>query len=309
MSDSDEFFQKFEGYVIPRKKKSSDNEVSPDVEVIDDKSEVSVLRPDENTKRKSSPSKSKFRKVSKRSASTFLQDSDDEHGIPIFGLKDPLGLEKVMTYGEARGNRHSALEVFLSLFEEPLPDDIVRQSTDKECRLCSVNFDNNITAKSHYAGKNHLKKVKRALEEWHQRDPTKNIIPGMKQTEVSSTNTNESMSFYENREDHDETYCNICRIELSSKIVATSHYQGKNHAKQLRKVQNGTYVPKEKGFPSLPKKPKVTNIQDVVLPDRESRQGIAATVFIASLDATIFPCFRFRQSIHVYAMQIAFSVK
>ena len=280
MSDTEEFYQKFEGYVIPKKKPV----IQDEVKIISEQKEIEVLPASKTSKadkKKSSPS-SKRRKVSKRSASRFLSsDSDDEaYNTPIPGLKDPLGLDTgfkaSMTYGEARGAR-GALKAFQALFEEPLPFVILSQMSDLECKLCGLKFDSSAVAKSHYAGKNHMKRVRRALEEWHNQNPINNKIPAFKeQSEVtSSSSQNEPWSFYENREDHDQTYCHICRIELSSRIVATSHYQGKNHAKELRKIQNGTYVPKDKiAFPTLPKRPKIANIdQEIVLPDKESRQG------------------------------------
>lgn len=280
MSDTEEFYQKFEGYVIPKKKQEP--VIEDEIKSIGEQNEIEVLpsSPSKAEKDKSSP-KSKRRKVSKRSASRFLSESEDEaYNVPIPGLKDPLGLDKdfkaSMTYGEARGAR-GALEAFQSLFEEPLPFVILSQCTELECKLCGLKFDGSSVAKSHYAGKNHMKRVKKALEEWHNQDPMNNKIPALKQqSEVTSSSQSEPWTFYENREDHDQTYCHICRIELSSRIVATSHYQGKNHAKELRKVQNGTYVPKDKiPFPTLPKRPKIANInKEIVLPDKESRQGI-----------------------------------
>ena len=34
-----------------------------------------------------------------------------------------------------------------------------------------------------------------------------------------------------------ETYCDLCDLELTSKIVALSHYQGKTHAKNKYRTQ------------------------------------------------------------------------
>lgn len=179
-----------------------------------------------------------------------------------------------MTYGEAKGTRHTSLEVFLSKYDGNIPEKILCQSTDLKCDLCSVDFSTSIqVAKSHYAGKNHAKKFKSALENWHNEDPENNLMPQLKpESEVSSTS--ETLSFYENRSDHDETYCHICRLELTSKIVATQHYQGKAHAKELRKRMAPGYVPKEDFPPTAPKKSKFFHTENQsVISDAESRQG------------------------------------
>ena len=42
-------------------------------------------------------------------------------------------------------------------------------------------------------------------------------------------------------------YCSLCNLDLSSEITALTHYQGENHAKNLRKRQAGT-LPNVRGF-------------------------------------------------------------
>ena len=279
MSDSEEFYQKFEGYVIPKKKP----EPVPEVEIVTEKSDIEVQDSDKS----SSPSKGKRRKVSKRSASSFLgSDSDDESEVQILpGCKDPLGLDHIdqaKTYGKARTGH--ALEVFQSQFEGPLPSCITRQCTSLECKLCNVKHMQHKNAVLHYAGKAHMKMVQKALVEWKYVDPINRQIPALKQSEVVTSST--GLNFYQPGQDHDESYCHVCRIELSSKIVADSHYQGKNHAKQLRKIENGTYVdPIALASVPLPKKPRIAHLdQDIVLPDKESRQGISISFVFSSLE-------------------------
>ena len=279
MSDSEEFYQKFEGYVIPKKKP----EPVPEVEIVTEKSDIEVQDSDKS----SSPSKGKRRKVSKRSASSFLgSDSDDESDVQILpGCKDPLGLDHIdqaKTYGKARTGH--ALEVFQSQFDGPLPSCITRQCTSLECKLCNVKHMQHKNAVLHYAGKAHMKMVQKALVEWKYVDPINRQIPALKQSEVVTSST--GLNFYQPGQDHDESYCHVCRIELSSKIVADSHYQGKNHAKQLRKIENGTYVdPIALASVPLPKKPRIAHLdQDIVLPDKESRQGISISFIFSTLE-------------------------
>ena len=42
-----------------------------------------------------------------------------------------------------------------------------------------------------------------------------------------------------------EKYCDICGLELSSRIVAIAHYQGKAHAKQKKRRDSGLLVKSE----------------------------------------------------------------
>ena len=42
-------------------------------------------------------------------------------------------------------------------------------------------------------------------------------------------------------------YCTLCNLDLSSEVMALSHYQGENHAKNLRKHSAGT-LPNVRGF-------------------------------------------------------------
>lgn len=265
-SDEDEFLRKFVGYTIP-KKKSTEDVTDTVVEKAPQPVPAPVQTPAAKKEYAKTPQKTK--KVTRKSANDFLEDDDSLPIVP--GGADPLGLEPVITYGEAKGTRHTAFEVFLAQYESELPKVIIDQCSDLKCDVCCVDFMGSLmVAKSHYAGKNHGKKFKQALEEWHKEDPQNNIIPQLKQVEVSSSSCSVGeKSFFENRHDHDETYCHVCNIELSSKIVATSHYQGKNHAKQLRKRQSDGFVPTE-SFPA--KRPKITQNQNI-LSDIDSRQG------------------------------------
>jgi hypothetical protein len=280
--DSDEFFDKFEGYTIPKKKKKVVDEGKISTAKVDSSgnnddqgktSDSGGERSDSEKKTTKRPTPKLKSKVSRRSASEFLMPEVNQ---PPVGSKDPLGLERTPTYGEVRGTRQSALSVWLSLYDGELPDVVISKCTDASCDLCSVTFDSPINARIHYAGKPHNKKCKKVMEEWVAQDPPNRTMPTMKQPEETATSASDTQSFYENRDDHDDTFCNTCTVELSSKIVATSHYQGKTHAKQLRKRIAGTWVQKE-GISSFAQKRPKLKTSDVdsgkILADRQSRQG------------------------------------
>ena len=48
--------------------------------------------------------------------------------------------------------------------------------------------------------------------------------------------------------DEDPNFCTLCNLDLSSDITALTHYQGENHAKNLRKLNAGTLDPNDRGF-------------------------------------------------------------
>jgi len=265
--NDDDFYAKFENYKIPKKPKTAveDKDVANEK---DDSEEGEIKEPVKTPPPKESHSPFKKKRIPKRS---FFDSPKDNFAV---GSGDPLALERVMTYGEVRGSRHKALEIFLSQYEDTIPEEVKSKSTNAACGLCEIDFESQVSvAKSHYAGKNHAKKFKQALEAWHAKDPENNVMPTLKPAGAASENGAEgALSFFENRPDHDKTFCNICNLELTSEIVATSHYQGKSHAKQLRKIESGTYIPKE----DLPggKRRRTMPLDDKALfVDTEARQG------------------------------------
>ena len=105
-SATDEFYEKFDGYTIPRKRKSEQK--TPDDKIVGQ----GLASPYQGVEkypipppiRHHSPSKSP-KKISRRSARDFLHNEDDadyQFAGPIAGDNDPLGLDR-KTYGEARG--------------------------------------------------------------------------------------------------------------------------------------------------------------------------------------------------------------
>ncbi len=276
--DSEEFNQRLGGFVIPKKKVEPKTETDDSIKNDDGGATASnsknydKIKESEKVKADGDNvkvvTKSPVKRVSRRSAADFL-DSGDMSLPPAFGSKDPLGLEHVPTYGEVRGTLNTFPKVWLSQYEEPLPDEISKQCMNERCGLCGVEFSSQSVARCHYSGRPHAKRSTAVLEKWVSEDPSNRRMPTLKPLNVPNDN---SQSFYENREDHDETYCQLCRIELTSKIVATMHYQGKNHAKMLRKREAGIDLNPE-WMPPPQKQARQMLEEGELEDDKESRQG------------------------------------
>ncbi len=273
-----DFFQKFDGYTIPKKKVEPGQVAGPDDGENDEDEPVKgskkavakeLMSSDEEDGeiKESEQRDAKTRSPKKKRAANSI------YTPPQKRCADPLGLEPVITYGEAKGTRFTALQIFASKYDGELPEEVLSQCNDNECHLCGgVQFNGSLNvARSHYSGKNHAKTFKAALQDWYMKDPVNNIMPTLKPTDDAT-----SLNFDENRPDHDETFCHVCNIELSSKIVAVSHYQGQKHAKNLRKRHSGVVEVPHENFPSSnSKRPKlITHLEDSsIISDSQSRQG------------------------------------
>ncbi|XP_011473398.1 zinc finger matrin-type protein 1 [Oryzias latipes] len=86
--------------------------------------------------------------------------------------------------------------------------------TDTYCHVCSSKLLFESHRLSHYEGKKHAQKVKVYLK----------TLRGEKNAEVKRT-----LQTNKNR------FCELCNMVFSSDVVAKSHYEGKTHAKTLRK--------------------------------------------------------------------------
>ena len=139
-SEDEEFYQKFEGYKIPRKAKPLEAEgpfVGPP-----ETNESKFKKPKEEPKSpqkydQKSPQKL-TKRISQSSANDFL--GGNEIGSNKF---DPLGLDHIPTYGEARGRSLSHKRIiadFLSQFDGELPKEIVSKCTESKCDVCNVEF-------------------------------------------------------------------------------------------------------------------------------------------------------------------------
>lgn len=127
-----------------------------------------------------------------------------------------------------------------------------QEMTDKFCELCKVEFTSPTMAKSHYNGKEHVRREATGKEKIKVvEDKTGRFgIGGNFKTntgykpegvddvvEEALKNASEEEltwgAMAEVAELHPKFYCNVCNISLSSQTVYDSHIQGKNHKKKL----------------------------------------------------------------------------
>jgi len=113
-------------------------------------------------------------------------------------------------------------EEMSSDWNQDLPPGILVLCKATKCDVCDYSCKNLSEARQHYRGKNHEKKFKICLEAFCQQ----NGIPVPRKSINSFT-----------EEDLNETKCALCNVELSSKIMAKSHYEGKPHAKKKKAAE------------------------------------------------------------------------
>ncbi|XP_037304134.2 zinc finger matrin-type protein 1 isoform X1 [Pungitius pungitius] len=90
--------------------------------------------------------------------------------------------------------------------------------TDDYCHVCEAVLLFESQRLSHYEGKKHAQKVKVYLQ-----------AKRAEEMDVESTGLQRTMT---TDKDH---FCDLCKMVFSSHVVAKSHYEGKVHAKNLRK--------------------------------------------------------------------------
>ncbi|KAM8915996.1 zinc finger matrin-type protein 1 [Spinachia spinachia] len=110
--------------------------------------------------------------------------------------------------------------------------------TDDYCHVCEAVLLFESQRLSHYEGKKHAQKVKVYLQ-----------AKRAEEMDIESTGLQRTMT---TDKDH---FCELCKMVFSSHVVAKSHYEGKVHAKNLRK--QGPHLPvadmnlEVHSFPSL----------------------------------------------------------
>ena len=144
---------------------------------------------------------------------------------------DPLGLE-IMTFGEAQeaglAGDPGGLLAWQSLYNGPLPPELIAMCHISQCDLCHISLTSPIVSKSHYLGKSHSKKTAAFLA-----GRSFNSGPNQVPQRVKTQDPVEE----------DDTFCKICNIALSSKIVAVAHYAGKKHASKVRNTSRINPLP------------------------------------------------------------------
>lgn len=95
----------------------------------------------------------------------------------------------------------------------PLPAEVLSMFRPQHCLLCGITTANMQTAYTHYESKGHFKKVTHHMRE--------------KFNALGSLKTNKEKFIPVN--------CDICNVELTSRIVYLQHYDGKQHSKNMKK--------------------------------------------------------------------------
>nr|CAD7396207.1 unnamed protein product [Timema cristinae] len=115
----------------------------------------------------------------------------------------------------------------------PLPKELTMKFGRLTCSLCNVTLITQNMANLHYSGKNHEKRVMVFLNEWCEKTNhplldcwlKKLQNKRLKQQPVSVKNL----------------YCEICKLTLTSMIVATQHYDGRAHNIRKRELEINSY--------------------------------------------------------------------
>ncbi|KAM5171979.1 zinc finger protein 346 [Mantella aurantiaca] len=112
--------------------------------------------------------------------------------------------------------------------------------SDGHCKVCSAVLISESQKLAHYQSKKHASKYRRYLT-----IQGETVAPVKRRADSALDASDEA--------DRNKC-CPVCNMTFSSPVVATSHYEGKTHAKNLRmKVQGGV-----KEAVPLPKKPRLT---------------------------------------------------
>ncbi|XP_075236013.1 adenylyl cyclase-associated protein 1-like [Lycorma delicatula] len=101
-----------------------------------------------------------------------------------------------------------------------LPRELTEKFGALHCKLCNVTGSSTANAKIHYAGKLHRKNLEKFLEDWSER--TGEPLPKLSKPEEVELKQG-------------DTYCDVCKLVLTSVNNAEEHYAGKNHIKALRR--------------------------------------------------------------------------
>nr|DBA30918.1 TPA: hypothetical protein GDO54_006842 [Pyxicephalus adspersus] len=126
--------------------------------------------------------------------------------------------------------------------------------SDGHCKVCSAVLISESQKLAHYQSRKHASKYRRYLT-IHQGD---GLTPAKRRADGALDIGDET--------DRNKC-CPVCNMTFSSPVVATSHYEGKTHAKNLKlKIQGGV----KEGIP-LPKKPRLTP----PAPDTTKKTGTA----------------------------------
>lgn len=239
---ADAFFDKLEeglreNFTIPKRKlseseKKTDKLTSGDSSPVKKEGSISGSGSDGEGKKKASSSgydrKPPGYKEPSEKRPRYSAGSDTSR--KPFRKSDPLGLDTVrMSYGEAeeRGlaGDTSGLKAWQDMYDAPLPTELLKKCRIAKCDLCDIEFTSAIVAKSHYVGKNHSKKTNLFLSDFALNHPEQKVPVRVNQAFDKPPEPDQPVTVIAGlTQNQDETFCHLCNIGLSSKIVAVSAY-------------------------------------------------------------------------------------
>lgn len=100
--------------------------------------------------------------------------------------------------------------------------------SDSQCKVCSAVLISESQKLTHYQSKKHANRVRRYLSIQNEKETS---FKKLKSSPDSNVN------------DDTAAVCHVCNMTFSSPVVAASHYQGKEHAKNLRLKTVGPQTP------------------------------------------------------------------
>ncbi|XP_035288559.1 zinc finger protein 346 [Anguilla anguilla] len=149
---------------------------------------------------------------------------------------------------------HKDEEPSVKRFKSPSTTDSVSDNGEadryKVCPVCNMTFSSRVVAESHYQGKVHAKNLKLKTYGFQAPALPPAKTPSKKKVEVQSAAPQGPA------EGDPERFCSICHASFNNPLMATQHYAGKKHKKQLTKMKLlETYGPSStpastvKGYP------------------------------------------------------------
>jgi len=99
---------------------------------------------------------------------------------------------------------------WLDLWDGPLPTDLVNMCGASRCGLCEVDISSLNVATAHYEGKPHAKKVREFCIKVGAEVPRRK----------------------DEKQEVKEKFCELCKVELTSAVMAKAHYSGKEHLRR-----------------------------------------------------------------------------
>eukprot|EP00096_Caligus_rogercresseyi_P013802 TRINITY_DN6402_c0_g1_i1.p1 TRINITY_DN6402_c0_g1~~TRINITY_DN6402_c0_g1_i1.p1 ORF type:complete len:321 (+),score=92.82 TRINITY_DN6402_c0_g1_i1:32-994(+) len=236
-NDAEEFFEALETplketFRIPKKKETTSSEEGGG-EIGKDSSQSPLLKSKNGT---SETKKSGYEDTRKRPSlfKTMYPKKARKKKVPDAPIFNEYTSGTVVEY------KYFAQKNVQDFYQGPLPDEVFENCTATHCGLCDLSMTSESFALIHYSGKPHLKVVDCTLNKLYldsSKDP-RSIPRRLSKTKVLHM---------ELKNEDFIRRCEICRVDLSSTIVSTSHFNGARHLKALKR--QGEYPAKQEESP------------------------------------------------------------